>query len=563
VITDRIARGLADQDLGISFFRMSDEYSPRYRLMLQALCGASLCILLLACANLGNLLLARAGAREHELAVRVALGAGRERLARQMITESVTLAAIGGAAGVLVAMLVFPLLSLMVPTTLPIGSDPSLNLRVLVLAALFTALTGLGFGVLPAIRAGRRATIGVLRVRASSRKQRSRSVLVAIEVAVSVVLLLSSGLLIRAMLRVQAIAPGFEPNGVLTLRTVLPRQKYPTVEQREQYYRKVLTEVRQLPGVQSAAFTNGIPMVVMGLITRVTLPGQEPQRDANYAVSRRFVTPQFFSAMGIPLMSGRDLQDVDADQRRPVAVVSESFVRRYWPDQDPLGKSFLYLDSLITVVGVVGDIKVRGLERSAEPQLYLPSTRVPGTPLTAFDPKDLVIRTSGRETALLPAVRQIIRTVDPDQPISDVMTLSDLIENQTGTRRAQVRVLAALAAVALLLAGLGIYGLLAYMVAQQRREIGVRLALGAEPSRIARGVLRDGLFIVLLGLIPGLAVALAAGRFMSALLFGVPPSDLSTIIATVSLCAAVSITGALLPALRAVRVSPMSVMRTE
>jgi ABC-type antimicrobial peptide transport system permease subunit len=254
---------------------------------------------------------------------------------------------------------------------------------------------------------------------------------------------------------------------------------------------------------------------------------------------------------------------VDIGERRRVAVVSESFVRRYWPNQDPLGKTFLYQDSLFSVVGVARDIMVRGLERTSEPQIYLPSSQVFDNAMTFYDPKDLVIRASGSLMALLPAVREIIRTADPDQPISDVKTLSDVVGAQTASRAAQLRVLTALAAVALLLAGLGIYGLLAYTVTQQRQEIGVRLALGAEPRRIARRIVWEGVAVVMLGLIPGLLAAFAAGRSMSALLFGVQPSDPATILVAVGLCICMAVTGALVPALRAVRVSPMSVMRSE
>jgi putative ABC transport system permease protein len=566
IVVERLARDYpeSNEETGVSFFRMRDEFSPRFRMMLQALSGASLCILVLACANLGNLLLARAGARQRELAMRAALGAGKERLVRQMITEGMTLAVIGGAAGVLVSLLSFPLLSLLVPPTLPIGSEPSLNLRLFALAALFTVLTGLGFGVVPAFRAGGRAALDALRGgRSAGRKQRYRSVLVAIEVAASVVLLVSSGLLIRAMVRVQATDPGFQAEGVLTLRTVLPKPKYADTARREQFYRDVLTDVRRLPGVQSAAYTSGLPMVLTGGIARVVLPGQEIRRDADYAVSRRYITPQFFSTLGIPLRSGRDFEASDAGDRGHVAVVSESFVRRYWPDEDPLGRTFLFQDRARTVVGVVRDIMVRGLERTSEPQMYLPSSHAPEGEFTFHDPKDLVIRTSGPPIAVLPAVREIVRAVDRDQPISDVMTLSDVLAAQTASRAAQLRVLVALAAVALLLAGLGIYGLLAYTVTQQRQEFAVRLALGAEPGGIARRVVRDGLSIVLLGMIPGLLAAYAAGRSMSALLFGVQPGDPTTILVTAGLCIFMSITGALVPALRALRLSPMSVMRSE
>jgi predicted permease len=564
VVVERLARTYPENaETGVSFFRMRDEFSPRFRLMLQALCGASLCILLLACANLGNLLLARASARERELAVRAALGGGRERLVRQMITESIVLAAIGGAAGVLLSLLLFPLVSLLVPSTLPIGSQPTLNFRMLGLAALLAALTGLGFGVIPALRATGVASLGVLRGRSASRKQRVRAMLVAIEVAACVVLLASSGLLMRALLRVQAVDAGFEAGNVLTLRTVLPKPKYDSAEKRARFYNQVLSEVRQLPGVRSAAFTSGLPMIMMGGIAGVTLPGQEMRPDGEYAVSRRYVTPQFFSAMGIPLLSGRDFTDIDDAGRARVGVVSQSFAQRYWPDSDPLGKAFVFRDSTWRVIGVVGDIKVRGLERTNEPQLYVSASMVPEGMLTAYDPKDLVIRTNGPTMELMPALREIVRAADPDQPISDVMTLHDLLDNQAAPRLAQVRVLGSLAAVALLVAGLGIYGLLAYSVAQQRQEIGVRLALGAQPQRIARVVVWNGMSIVALGMIPGLLLALLAGRAMSSMLFGVEPSDTMTLSVTIALCVVMAGAGALVPALRAVRVSPMTVMRAE
>jgi predicted permease len=555
---------LANPDApGVSFFRMSDQFSPRYRLMLQALCGAGLCILLLACANLANLLLARAGDRERELAVRAALGAGRERLTRQMITESIALAAVGGAAGVLISLLIFPLLALLVPATLPIGTAPELDFRLLGLAALFTLATGMGFGIVPALRAGRRTALEVLRGgRAGGPKQRSRSALVAFEVALSVILLVSSGLLIRAVLRVQAVESGFRAENVLTLRTVLPKPEYTTAESRERFYREVLTEVRRLPGVRSAAYTSGLPMVMTGGIATVVLPGEEVRPDGDYLVSRRYVTPQFFDALGIPLLAGRDFEDADAERGR-VAVVSASFAARYWPGEDAIGRSFLFREELRTVVGVVGDIKVRGLERSSEPQLYVPSAHVNDSPLTVYDPKDLVIRTDSRSTSLLPAVREIIRRADADQPISDVMTLTDLLALQTADRRAQVRVLVALAAVALVLAGLGIHGVLAYTVAQQRHDIAVRLALGEEPARVARRIVRGGVAIVLLGVVPGLLAALAAAGSLRALLFGVPTVDPATILLTLGVCIAMAITGACVPAMRAVRVNPMSVMRAE
>jgi len=405
VIAARLARDYPETnaETGISFFRMRDNMSPAFRLMLLALGGASLCLLLLTCANLANLLLARAAARERELAVRAALGAGRERLMRQLVTESLILTLLGGAAGLLVAAAGVPLFASLVPDTLPIDTEPVLDLRMVAVAALFTTLTALGFGLFPAIRAGRRTTFDALRegVRAGGgAKQRLRAVLVTVEVTMSVVLLITSGLLIRAVWQVQAIDPGFRSEHVLALNVALPRPKYDKPVQRVQFYDRVLAQVRALPGVQSAAFTSGLPMVTTGLVTAVAIPGRDAPVRRRDVVSHRWVTPQYFTTMGIPLRRGRDVEDGDRGDRAWVAVVSASFAERYWPGQDPIGRTFRHLDDTRTVVGVVGDIKVRGLERTSEPQMYLPAGQAPDPMPGGFDPKDLVIRHSGQASAL-------------------------------------------------------------------------------------------------------------------------------------------------------------------
>jgi predicted permease len=304
-------------------------------------------------------------------------------------------------------------------------------------------------------------------------------------------------------------------------------------------------------------------MVMTGGIWRVVIPGREVPRDGSDAVSLRFVTSQFFRTLSIPFHSGRDVEDGDTADRAYVAVVSESFVRRHWPDEDPLGKTFQFRDEVRVVVGVVGNVKVRGLERTNEPQLYLPAAQVPEGALINYDPKDLVIRHSAQGVALLPAVRRIVRAADPEQPISDVRTLEDVVAGETATRRAQLRVLGALAAIALVLAGVGIHGLLAYTVSQRSREIGVRLALGAEPAGVARMIMAEGMRLAVFGIVPGVAGAYAAARGMRALLFGVEPADPGTIAAVVGLALVMTVAGSLVPALRAVRVSPMSVMRSE
>jgi predicted permease len=569
VAAERLRRDYPEtnEDAGFSFFAMRDTMSPRYRMMLLGLCGASLCILLLTCANLANLLLARAGARERELAVRAALGAGRERLVRQMVTESMTLALAGGVAGLALAAASLPLLSLLVPGTLPLAGHPTLDPRVLILAAGFAAVTGLGFGLVPAWRVGGRTGFQGLREGTRSgggSRQKLRNALVALEVAASVALLITSGLLIRAVWRIQSVDPGFVPQRVLTLQTALPRPKYDLTARRMQFYDAVVRGVRALPGVQGAAYITGLPMVMTGRITGITIPGRDAGRGYRVeTASVRFVTPQYFRTMGIPLVRGRDVEEGDIRGRTSVAVVSESFARHFWPDQDPIGRTFEARQESRTVVGVVGDVRVRGLERTSEPQLYLAAAQVRDTAFTNDDPKDLVIRYEGATGTLLAAVREIVRTADPEQPMAGVRTLDDVVAGETATRRAQLRVLGALAAIALLLSAIGVYGLLAYTVAQRSREIGVRLALGAEPAGVARMIVWQAMRLTLIAIVPGVVVAYLAARGMRALLFGVEPADPTTIAAAVGLVIVMTLAGSLIPVRRAARVNPMLALRIE
>jgi predicted permease len=379
----------------------------------------------------------------------------------------------------------------------------------------------------------------------------------------SVVLLIASGLLIRAVWRVQAIDPGFSAENVLALRTALPRPKYDEPVRRTQFYDRVLTGVRALPDVQSAAVISGLPLVVTGLITGVEIPGQEVRDGRTAGVSHRWVTPHYFRTMGIPVLRGRDVSEADTSDRGWVAVVSASFAERYWPGQDPIGRTFRHRGQVRTVVGVVGDVRVRGLERNSEPQMYLPAEQIAAGAPANFDPKDLVVRHAGQPDALVPAIRAIVRSADPEQPISDIRTMADVLAGETATRRTQLQVLGVLAAIAILLAGVGIYGLLAYMVAQRSQEIGVRLALGAEPARVGRMIFADGMRLALMGTVPGVLGAYAAGRGMSALLFGVAPWDPATFAAAIGLVLLITVAASAVPALRAVRVTPMSVLRSE
>ena len=569
VVFDRLSREHSETnaETGFSFFSLRDEMAPRYRLMLLLLCGASLSLLLLTGANLANLLLARASARERELAVRAALGAGRERLVRQMLTESLLLTLLGGAFGVLVAVLAVPLLVHLIPTSLPISDQPRLDSTALLIAAVFTAVTGVGFGLIPAIAAGGRTGFRALREGArggGGRRRRVRTILVATEVAVSVLLLVSSTFLARAVWRVQDVDPGFVSDGVLALRTALSSARSTDSVRRTEFYDRVLAGVRALPGVESAAYTSGLPMVLTGGIASVEVPGVDASRNRRATgVSLRLVTPQFFDVLRVPVVKGRAIDDGDRLGRTPVAVVSESFVERQLQTGNPIGKSFKMRGGTYTVVGVVRDIKTRGLERASEPQLYVSAAQAPGQLGGLYIPKDLVIRAGARSSALMPAVRDAIRRVDPEQPVSDVRLLRDVVERQTTDRRAQLRVLVALAAIALLLTAIGIYGLLAFMVAQRSREIGVRLALGAEPGGVARMIVGDALRLALMGGIPGVLAAYIAARAMRSLLFGIAPSDPVTLASGLVVVVLATIAGSLAPALTAVRVSPLVAMRAD
>jgi predicted permease len=544
---------------------MRDEVSARARLLVLALCGAALCILLLACANLASLLLARATHRGRELAVRAALGAGRERLVRQLVTESLALACVGGVAGVVMAFAGLPLLAQLVPASLPGTGQPSIDLRVLALAALLVLVTGLAFGVGPAVAAGRSKALDALRggARAGARTQRLRAILVTIEVAACVVLLVSSGLLIRAVLRIQATNPGFRAEGVLTLRTELSFPNIGFGAQRVPFYDRVLGEVRALPGVEYAAYMSGLPMVMRGGIWPATIVGEAVIRDASKSAGLRFVTPQYFAAMGIPLRAGRDVAETDRRESGDVAVVSESFATRMWPNESAVGKQFTIAFKPRTVVGVVGDVRVRGLERPSEPQVYLPATQLADTMMVFYAPKDLVIRASVPAATLLPAVRRIIAAVDPEQPISDVRMLTEIVANQTSSRVTQLRLLGALALIALVIAGVGIHGLLAFAVSQRSRELGVRRALGEQAGSIVGRVLREGLLLAIAGVTVGVFVAYLAARGMGALLAGVQPGDPLTIAGAAVLCFVTAVVGCIRPAVRAASVDPITVLRGD
>jgi putative ABC transport system permease protein len=544
---------------------LQDEVTSRQsRVMVLALGAAALCVLLIVCANLANLMLARALTRRLEIAVRTALGAGRERLVRQLATESLLLALIGGAAGILLAQLALPLLWQLVPVSLPIASAPGIDLRVLTFAAVLTIAVAALFGLAPMFRAGDDLTDLRDGTRTTGgRRERLRSALVAAEVMASIVLLVVTGLLIRALWNVQQTDPGFRAENVLTVRTTLPLPKYDVTARRFAYYDKVLGGIQALPGVERAAYITALPMVMRGGLWQVTINGLAPGRYDEQTVIMRFVSPGFFQTLRVPMFSGRDISDRDVMDSEPVAVVSASFARRYWPGQDPIGKQFNVALSDRTVVGVVGDIRVRGLEGETEPQVYLAYRQVMDRWFPYYIPKDLVVRSTMPLEQLVPAVRQIIHAADPQQPLSDVRPLTAIVEAETASRALQARVLAGFALVAFLLAAIGIHGVLSFAVSQRTAEIGVRIALGAQRRDILAMVMKRGLALGAAGLIPGLALAYLAGRSLQSMLFGVSPADGVTFGAAIALTLLMAFVGTLLPTLRALRIDPIRAIRAE
>ncbi len=547
-------------------WQLRDDIGRTDRLLLAGAAGAALCVLLIGCANLASLLLTRAASRERELAIRTALGAGRERLVRQLLTENATLAAIGGLLGVGGAVLAIPALTALIPSHLPLAASPQLDARVLLLAGVLTAVTGITFGIFPAYRTSRAHVTHLRdgeRAGAGPRSERLRAVFVFAQVATSVALLVTAGLLMRSLWAVQQIDPGFSSRNVISLQTPLPLPQYGGVEARRRFYGDVLGRVRAIPGVVSAAYTSFLPIDFGGGIWPVEMPGQDAGAGARHFASLRYITSDFFRTMDVALVSGRDVAESDTLDREAVAVVSRSFAQRHWPDQSPLGRRFTMAFMDRVVVGVVDDIRVRGLEREdSEPQVYLPYGQVPDGGVIFYTPKELVVRTSGAPGAVIPDVRRAIRSADAYLPIAAVRSLDDVLGEDTAPRRVQASLLAAFAALAVLLTAVGIHGLIAFTVSLQERELGVRMALGATPARILGLVLGRSVALAGAGAAAGLLVAWGASAWLRSLLYGVSQADPATFATSAAICIVMTLAGTLAPALRAVRIDPVRVIRS-
>ena len=559
-----------DGKLGAVVMPMRDQLVGDARSSLVVLLVAVVFVLLIACANVAGLLLARAVGRRREIALRMALGASRPAVVRQLLTESLLLSLVAGVLGTLLAYWSFTFLQGLVPAEMTLATSLKIDTRILLFTILISIVTGIIFGLVPALQSAR-VDLNESLKQSSTRMTatgRLRSTMIVFEVALSLVLLIGAGLLIQTLFQIFGQYSVLEPEKILTMRTVLPREKYKAPQQRNNFYRQVLERVEHLPGVVSAGYSTSVPLSWKGGTSGFYPEGlKSPIPGMAYDANHREVSADYLKTMNIPLRAGRYFDERDNEQSMPVVIINETMARQYWPGENALGRRFKVGDpdepgkQWKQIVGIVADIRQMGLDEPVKAEMYLPYQQITDWPW--FVPRDLAMRTSGDTSNLVGSVRQIIREVDPDQPISNVATMAELLGEEASQRRMGMIMLAAFAALALLLASIGIYGVLAYFVTQHTNEIGVRLALGASTRNILFLVLRKGMGLTLLGVVIGIAAALGLTRLMSSLLFGVKAVDPLTFVTVPLLLAGVALLACYLPARRATKVDPLIALRYE
>jgi putative ABC transport system permease protein len=535
----------------------------RALLVLFAAVGA---VLLIACANVASLLLARAIGRQREIAVRAALGASWGRIVRQLLTESLLLAAVGGTAGLLLATWGVDLLKTLSPADLPRMQDVRLDGRVLMFTLLVSLLTGLLFGLIPALRAARADLNEALKEGGRGGeglgRNRLRGALVVAEVASAMTLLVGAGLLINSFVRLQRVNLGFDPHQVLTLRVELPDARYREARQIINFNQEFLRRVERLPGVRSAAMIFKLPLSG-DASTTFEVEGQPTDKSRPLSAGARVSTPGYFHTLGIPLVSGRDFSERDEEKSAPVVIINEALAARYFPNQNPIGKHIrpgISVDGAPPwreVVGVVGAVRHGGPGKEPRPEFFLPHTQMPFITLTT------VVRVAGDPLAIVGAVRNEVRAMDKELPIDSVKTLDQYLTESFAQPRFNTLLLALFAGVAMTLTAVGLYGVMAFSVTARTREIGVRVALGARGSDVLRLVVSQGMKLTLIGVAIGMVAALALTRLMAGLLYGVTPTDPATFALIALLLVGVAMLACYIPARRATKVDPMIALRCE
>jgi putative ABC transport system permease protein len=553
------------RDWGVNPISMLDGLiSPELKTKLLVLLAAVGFVLLIACANIANLLLARTAARHHEMAVRTALGASQGRLVRQLLIESVTLSCSGGLAGLLATWWSVRAMShWLPPNTLPIPTV-ELDSHVLLFALGTTVLTGLIFGIVPALRTAKVKVDEVLKTggRAGSGgiRTRMRNTLVAIELALATVLLIGAGLFLQTLANLQSVKLGFEPHGLITFQVALPPGKYPPKTRAPLFLREMIESLQALPGVRSAAVSSGIPFGAGAYYSHPMMATENSilAPDAKVPVDWRIVNPGYFKTMNIPLLRGREFEYSDASTP-DIIIVSQATARTFWGDQNPLGRTLRRSadpDVPLTVVGVVGDVRSTQLSQESPAFYYSITTRT--NPLM-----DVVVRTDASPELLLPTIRKQIKALDPDLPMANVNTMEQWLATSAAQPRLTSILLSMFAGVALLIAAIGIYAVLSYSVSQRTREIGIRMALGATPRRVLELIFSEGMRVVLLGLVIGLAGGLALGRTVESLVYGVGVRDPKIYFVVAASLTAVALAACFIPARRAAAVDPMVALREE
>ena len=536
----------------------------RSLMMLSAAVGL---VLLIACLNVANLLLARGASRQRELAIRSALGAERLRLVRQLLVEAMLLALIASAAGLAIAYGLVQVLTWSAPEDLPRVEEISMDARVLVFTLGSAVLTGLLFGLLPAVQVSRlnltdTLKLGTQGAGGSASRQRLRSALVVGEVAISVALLIGAGLLVRSLWRLQQVNPGFRHENVVTARIHLPSSRYQGGQAAWGFYERLLERARALPGVQAAATSSGVPLSLGNTSTEIRIPGAPVRKGgAQLGADWRLVSPDYFKTMGIPL-KGRDFSVHDTDESEPVTIISEETARRYFPDVDPIGRTIVirsfFDEKPARIIGVAGDVRSASLDADPGPMVY-GSARV----FTGWNPMHLAIRGAIAPEAYTASIREVMHAIDREVPFFDVRSADDLVAESLGPRRFNMYLLTCFALVALLLASVGLFGVMAYLVSQRTRDIGIRLALGASRGDVLRMIVGQGLLLTVIGAVLGVAAGFAITDLMRGLLFSVTPRDPTTFVVVPVLLIVVALLACYVPARRAMRVDPLVALRTE
>jgi putative ABC transport system permease protein len=566
VIAERLEQQYPNEQTGrgVLVLQVHETMVRNVRPALLVLLGAVGFVLLIACVNVANLLLARATARRREIGIRLALGAGRWRMIRQFLTESVLLALLGGAGGLLLAKLGVNVLVAMAENVLPRAGEVGLDVRVAGFTILVSLLTGVIFGLAPAWQSARVNLQTMLKEGGSAGENRQnkglRSLLVVAEVAAAFVLLIGAGLTIRSFVQLQRVDTGLRPENVLTMSLTLAEARYSTPPSRVPFFEQLTERVAALPGVEAAGVINLIPLQNWGWNSEFQIEGRPPFPPGKSPfVEGRTVTPDYFRAMGIPLIKGRWLTAQDNTQAPPVILINQTFAQQYFAQQDPVGHRIKSgREAWLTIVGVVGDVKNAGLTQGTRLEIYSPHAQH-----QMSNTMSLVVRAQGDPNALTNSIRQVVRALDPAQPITNIKTMETVIAESVSDRKLNMVLLGVFAGVAVLLAVIGIYSVMSYTVTQSTREIGIRMALGAQPRNVLALVVGQGAVLTAIGIGIGLAGAWGLTRLMTALLFEVSATDPVTYVGVALLLLTVALLACLIPARRATKVDPMIALRSE